>query len=280
MSAIDVPAGATDCHVHVFDAVRFPFAASASYHPLPCERGDADDLAMVLDAAGMERVVIVNPTSGYGDDNRCMLDALERLGERARGVARVPLAIAGDELDALSRGGVVGVRVDLVGGGTELATDREFRRLVAKLAERDLLLDVQGEDGQWLAVEAALNGAAPVRMVVDHMGRPDVRKGVDGEGFLALMRLADTGRVAVKLSGPMRFSRCAPSYADVAPFVEAIVRAFTPANLVFGSDWPFLRIDRRLDYGPLLAWLASAVPDPASRAVILAESPKRWFGFA
>jgi predicted TIM-barrel fold metal-dependent hydrolase len=275
----EMPPGATDCHVHVFDAERFPFAASAQYHPLPCERGNADDLALTLDAAGIERVVIVNPTSGYGDDNACMLDALERLGPRARGIARVPLAIGGGELDALARHGVVGVRVDLIGGGTGLATDPEFSKLVARLADRDLLLDVQGEDAQWLAVEAALKDAAPVRVVADHMGRPDIAKGVNGDGFLALLRLADTGRAAVKLSGPMRFSQQVPTYGDVAPFAEAIVRAFTPANLVFGSDWPFLRSDRRFDYGPLLAWLGSAVPDPASRTAILAESPARWFGF-
>ena len=270
---------ATDCHVHVFDAERFPFAASASYHPLPCESGTVDDLAATLDAAGMERVVIVNPTSGYGDDNRCMLDALERLAGRARGIARVPLSISGSELDALARHGVAGVRVDLIAGGTTLVTDPGFAALVAKLADRDLLLDLQGEGGQWVAVQAALERAAPVRVMIDHVGRPDVNEGVGGAGFVALLRLADTGRVAVKLSGPMRFSRRTPSYSDVVPFVDAVVRAFTPAHLVFGSDWPFLRSDRRFDYGPLLAWLARVVPDQASRKTILGESPARWFGF-
>jgi predicted TIM-barrel fold metal-dependent hydrolase len=279
MNPIELPPGAADCHVHVFDAERFPFAASASYHPVPCERGTVDDLAATLDAAGMERVVLVNPTSGYGDDNRCMLDALERLGRRARGIARVPMSIPDAELDALARHGVVGVRVDLIAGGTGLVTDPGFDALVAKLADRDLLLQLQGEAGQWIAVQAALARAAPVRVMVDHVGRPDVTEGVRGAGFVALLQLADTGRAAVKLSGPMRFSRRVPSYSDVVPFVDAVVRAFTPANVVFGSDWPFLRSDRRFDYGPLLAWLGRVVPDPASRATILAESPARWFGF-
>ena len=71
----------------------------------------------MLDAAGIERVVLVNPTSGYGDDNRCMLDALERLGPRARGIARVPLDVSPRRLDALARRGVVGVRVDFIVAG-------------------------------------------------------------------------------------------------------------------------------------------------------------------
>ena len=276
---LEPPVGAADCHVHVFNAERFPFAASASYHPMPCERGTVDDLAATLDAAGMERVVLVNPTSGYGDDNRCMLDALERLGRRARGIARVPLSVAGAELDALAQRGVAGVRVDFVAGGTGLLADADFDALVARLADRDLLLDLQGEGEQWIAVEAALARAAPVRVMVDHVGRPDVTEGVGGAGFAALLRMADTGRVAVKLSGPMRFSRRVPSYADVVPFVDAVVRAFTPAHLVFGSDWPFRRSDRRFDYGPLLAWFCSVVADPASRATILAQAPAHWFGF-
>lgn len=279
MSVIELPPGATDCHVHVFDATRFPFAPSAAYHPLACECGTVDDLAATLDAAGMARVVIVNPTSGYGDDNRCMLDALERLGERARGIARVPMSITGAELDALARHGVAGVRVDLIAGGTGLVTDPGFDTFVSRLADRDLLLDLQGEAAQWLAVQVALEGAPPVRVMIDHVGRPDVREDVQGAGFAALLRLAETGRVAVKLSGPMRFSRHIAPYPDVTPFVDAVVQAFTPARLVFGSDWPFLRSDRRYDYGPLLAWLEGVVPDASSRETILARSPAGWFGF-
>jgi predicted TIM-barrel fold metal-dependent hydrolase len=273
-----LPAGATDTHVHVFDPVRFPFAADAAYHPIAAELGSAHELAVMLDAAGVERVVLVNPTSGYGDDNRCMLDALERLGPRARGIARLPLDVSPRRLDALARHGVVGVRVDFVAKGLDPLKDASFPRLLARLADRDLLLDVQSEGDQFVAIAKAL-ADVPVRVAVDHMSRPVPGQGVGAGGFRALLRMASSGRVVVKLSGPMRCSPKSAPYPELDPFVAALLREFSASRLVWGSDWPFLRTDRRFDYGPMLAWLARAVPRANDRRGILATTPARWFGF-
>jgi predicted TIM-barrel fold metal-dependent hydrolase len=259
--------------------VRFPFAADSPYQPIAAELGSAHELALMLDAAGVERVVLVNPTSGYGDDNRCMLDALERLGPRARGIARVPLDLSPRRLDALARRGVVGVRVDFIAKGLEPLNDASFVRLLARLADRDLVLDVQSEGDQFVPIAKVLAGV-PVRVVVDHMSRPVPEQGVRAPGFRALLGMAGSGRVAVKLSGPMRCSRKAAPYRDLDPFHAALLREFTARRLVWGSDWPFLRTDRRFDYGPMLAWLGRAIPRASDRRAILATTPARWFGFA
>jgi predicted TIM-barrel fold metal-dependent hydrolase len=279
MHPIEIPPGAADCHVHVIDPARFPFAPDASYRPIPAECGTAEDLASTLDTAGIERVVVVNPSSGYGDDNRCTQDALERLGPRARGIARVPLDIPDAELRALARRGIVGVRIDVVGLGLALVEAADFGGLMRRLADRDMVAQVQGEGGQWPAIVAALERAAPVRVVVDHAGRPSLADGLDAPAFEALLRLAQSGRVAVKLSGAMRFSREPRGYADTDPFFAAIVRTFPATHLVWGSDWPFVRSDRRVDYGPKLAHLARVLPDAQARRQVLCESPARWFGF-
>lgn len=278
-TTLRVPAGATDTHVHVFDPAHFPYRAGTPYQPVAAETGTASDLATVLDASGIERVVLVNPTSGYGDDNRCMLDALERLGARARGIARVPLAITGRALDALAKRNVVGVRVDFIATGGSLIEGPAFPKLLARLAERDLVCDIQAEGEQWSAIAPAL-AQVPVRIVIDHAGRPRPELGLHAEGFKALLGLADNGRTVVKLSGPTRYSLCEPPYGDVDRFVTAIVRAFTPQRLVWGSDWPFLRERRRIDYAPMLAQLARGVPDARDRRTILAVTPQRWFGFS
>jgi predicted TIM-barrel fold metal-dependent hydrolase len=208
-----------------------------------------------------------------------MLDAIERLGPRARGIARTPLSIGGRQLDALARRGVAGVRVDFVASGLAPLDDPAFRRFLARLADRDLVLDLQGEGDQWQRIAPAVT-SVPVRIVVDHAGRPRPEDGVDAPGFRALLGMARSGRVAVKLSGPMRYSRREPPYGDVDPFVAAIVREFTPRNLVWGSDWPFLRVDRRFDYAPMLALLGRAVASASDRRAILSTTPARWFGFA
>lgn len=273
-----LPAGATDTHVHVLDPARFPFPPDTAYHPVAAELGSAHELALVLDAAGVARVVLVNPSSGYGDDNRCMLDALERLGPRARGIARVPLDVSPRRLDALARRGVVGVRVDFIAAGLKPLSDASFVRLLARLADRDLVLDVQSEGDQFVPIAKAL-ADAPVRVVVDHLGRPRPEQGVGTAGFRALLGMAGSGRVAVKLSGPMRCSRKTAPYRDLDPFHSALLREFSASRLVWGSDWPFLRSDRRFDYGPMLAWLARAIPRASDRRAILATTPALWFGF-
>ena len=42
-----------DCHVHVLDPVRFPYADDAWYLPVPAETGTPEQLGHVLDAHGV-----------------------------------------------------------------------------------------------------------------------------------------------------------------------------------------------------------------------------------
>src|SRR2546423_4188271 len=79
-----VPAGACDCHTHVFgDPRRFAFAAGRTYTPEPAS---VDEMRALHRALHADRVVIVQP-SVYGTDNACTLDAIKQLGGRARGIA-------------------------------------------------------------------------------------------------------------------------------------------------------------------------------------------------
>ncbi len=272
------PVGSVDTHVHVFDPARFPYSAKASYRPAPGECGTASDLIRLLDASGIDRVVLVNPTSGYGDDNRCMLAALEELGARARGIARVSPGVLPRTLAALRGLGVVGVRVDFVAGGLRVLEVRGFRVFLTRLADAGMLLQIQCEGDQFAEL-APLLAQVPIRCVVDHMGRPDPARGLDAPGFRALLASAESGRIAVKLSGLMRFSAGPPPHGDADPFVASLLRAFSVRALVWGSDWPFLRSPRRVDYAPTLALLARHVPHAADRRAILATTPAHWFGF-
>ena len=77
----DVPRGACDCHVHIFDPARFSYAAKRVYTP---PAALLEDLLELQKAMRMDCVVVVQP-SVYGSDNSCTLDAVRRLGSRARG---------------------------------------------------------------------------------------------------------------------------------------------------------------------------------------------------
>jgi anaerobic selenocysteine-containing dehydrogenase len=77
-----VPAGACDCHVHVFpDPAKFPFWSGRAYSP---PVATADELLALQHALHMDHVVIVTP-SVYGTDNSATLDGMRQLGpQRAR----------------------------------------------------------------------------------------------------------------------------------------------------------------------------------------------------
>ena len=103
--------------------------------------------------------------------------------------------------------------------------------------------------------------------------------GEDQPGFQALLALARTGAAVVKLCGGFRFSRTAFPHADTDAFARRAIAAFGLSNCIWGSDWPFVNMPARMDYGPQLAMLARWLPDAAGRRVVLWETPARLFGF-
>jgi predicted TIM-barrel fold metal-dependent hydrolase len=265
-----------DCHVHVFDPSRFPYAPDAYYLPTGPETGTVEQLRATLDVHGVRHALLVGPNSGYGEDNRCLLDAVSGSGGRFRGVAVVPNRATTSELSALRDGGVLGVTLNtaLLGVDHYAAAGG----LLSSLAGLDMVADVQVV-GDQLPVLVPLLVHSGVRILVDHCGRPDPVDGLDAPGFRELLGLGRGGRAVVKLSGLVKFSRRPPPHEDTWPFVRALIDAFGPDRCVWASDWPFLRAPVRIDYGPLLALFEELVPDRAARRQILWDTPRREFGF-
>mgnify|MGYP003349677139 CR=1 FL=1 len=100
------PAGATDCHAHVFGPQsQFPYLPGAAYIP---PDATPHDYARMLTTIGCQRAVLVQP-SVYGSDNTVMLDAMRVAGGKFRGVAVVENDVADSELATLNAAGVRGV---------------------------------------------------------------------------------------------------------------------------------------------------------------------------
>jgi predicted TIM-barrel fold metal-dependent hydrolase len=265
-----------DCHVHVFDPVRFPYRADTHYRPAGAELATAQHLTQLMDAYGVRYALLVGPTSGYGLDNRCMLDAISRGGGRFKGVAVVANDASDAELRALKAAGAVGVSWNAPSHGVEhFATAAP---LLERLADLDLFLDLQVEYDQLVAMLPLLERSR-VRIVVDHCGRPNPDAGVDQPGFRALCALGATGRAHVKLSSLTKFSHEPPPHDDAMRFIDALVSAFTLDRCLWASDWPFLRAPMRIDYGVLLAIAQRWFPDPAQRRKLFWDNPKALFGF-
>ena len=267
-----------DSHCHVFDSARFPYSPEASYRPPRHEAGTVEQFTAVLDAHRLSHALLVNPTSGYFYDNRCMLAAIRAGKGRFKGIARLRPDADERSLEELRDAGVIGLRLDLITDGVELLRHAAMPRLLARAKELAWLVQVQCERDQ-LHDAAPMLRAAHVRLLFDHCGRPDAELGPAQPGFKALLDLGRDGHY-VKLSGPFRFHNAFSSGARIEPFVAALLETFTPKRCVWGSDWPFLRMSMRMDYGPVLANLERWIPDERDRREVLWETPARLFGFA
>ena len=288
----DVPAGACDCHTHIFgDPRRFPMTPSRVYTP---EQASVEEMRTLHRALHMDRVVIVQP-SIYGTDNACTFDAVRQLGSRARAVAVIDVQApsASDTwLADMDRAGVRGIRLNLETSGiadpsvgsqrVRAAIDRlRGSRWHIQMNTRLLMVD---------AIRAQVAGA-PMRFVFDHFGGAQAPLGLDQPGFRSLLDLVRSGSAYVKISGAYRSSTQAPHYADVVPFAKALIAA-NPQRILWGTDWPHpdsatvpgrkntdLAPLLQIDDGALCNQLAVWAPDAALRTRILVQNPAELYGF-
>jgi predicted TIM-barrel fold metal-dependent hydrolase len=270
-----LPAGACDCHMHVFD----PRFAASPHWPRTPPRADVAAYRLLQRRLGTDRAVVVTPST-YGTDNRCTLDALAALGPRARGVAVVAQDVDAAELALLAQRGVRGLRVNFVSPQSWGATTPEMlRTLAAKAAPLGWHLQVFASAAQLVALEPVL-ARLPVPLVVDHLGRIDPVPGVRGEAFATLRRLLDAGRTWVKLSGAyMGSAEGAPSYGDRTPLGRALLRA-APRRLVWGSDWPHTTEPAgSVDDADLVDLLRDWCGDDRLMDAILVDNPAVLYGF-
>ncbi|MGH6916403.1 MAG: amidohydrolase family protein [Geminicoccaceae bacterium] len=106
-----LPAGACDCHAHVFaPAGVYPCAERRPYTP-----AGGTGLAAyraTLDGTGVPRAVLVH-SNIYGPDNRATTDALAEMGGAFRGIALIRPQIDDGALRALAAVGMRGIRINL-----------------------------------------------------------------------------------------------------------------------------------------------------------------------
>jgi predicted TIM-barrel fold metal-dependent hydrolase len=287
----DIPRGACDCHVHVFGApATFPFVEKRIYTP---PQASIEQLLELQRDLRLERVVVVQP-SVYGADNACTVDAVRRMGARARGVAVIDKTTSRKTLEEMAAAGIRGVRLNLETNTAGRFDPADAKALLDGTAEQIRGLGWHVQIYTRLSIVAALKdhlAQMPLPVVVDHFGRGNPAQGPRQPDFGALLDLVTSGRVYVKVSGAYRVSQKAPDFTEVTPLAQALVAA-NPDRIVWGTDWPHPNSDHGrgkplteisppfpIDDGLLLNQLPKWVPDAAVRKKILVDNPARLYGF-
>jgi len=268
---------AVDAHAHVFGGPEFPFSPNTLYTPHPSQMGTPEKFHAVLAAHGRTHGLLVG-AGPYEYDNRVMLKAIAESDGRFKGVALVKATATEVELMALKEEGVVGVRMNLMGHGMRPLTEPGAGRLLGHLKALDMYLQLHFQKDELIAAAPVLRESG-VKIMIDHFGRPDIKAGVKSKGYQTVLEFGRNGQGVIKLSGPFRSSVQGYPYTDVDPFIAAAVEAYTLDRCVWGSDWPFVRMDERMDYGPPATCLPRWLPDAADRQKVLWDTPARLFGF-
>lgn len=270
-----LPAGAVDAHCHVFGpGAEFPYAPERKYTPCDASR---EQLYALRDHLGFDRNVVVQATC-HGTDNRALVDALQHSGGRARGVATVSRDVTDAELRAMHEAGVRGTRFNFV----RRLVDFTPREVLAEIAHRIAPLGwhvVIYFEAQDLPELWDFFTALPTTVVVDHMGRPDVSKPVDGPEFALFMRmLAEHPNIWSKVSCPERLSKSGPPrYDDVVPFARRIVETF-PDRVLWGTDWPHPNMKSHMpDDGLLVDYVQRIATTPELQRKLLVDNPMRLY---
>ncbi|MDP2450671.1 MAG: amidohydrolase family protein [Polaromonas sp.] len=277
-----LPAGAVDAHCHVFGpGAQFPYAPERKYTPCDASK---DQLFALRDHLGFDKNVIVQATC-HGSDNRALVDALRHSNNRARGVATVNRNVTDAELQDMHEAGVRGTRFNFV-------------RRLADFTPREVLLEIANRiaplgwhvvvyfEAQDLPELYDFFTALPTTVVVDHMGRPDVSKPVDGPEFeLFVKMMREHANIWSKVSCPERLSLSGPpalngeqnAYRDVVPFARRLVETF-PDRVLWGTDWPHPNLkDHMPDDGLLVDYIPHIAPTPELQKKLLVANPTRLY---
>jgi len=252
-----------DCHAHVWTR-DMPFIDNPRH--TPDYDFTVEEYLAQLDAHGVELAVLAG-ASLFGDYNDYTIRAL-RAHKRLRGTI-IPNPAAGIfELEKMKEDGVVGIR--LMFRGLERLPDIatfEYRRLFRRVRDLGWHVHLHTEGPRLPALIDFLESTG-VKLVIDHFGTPDPKKGIACEGFQRLISSIEKGRTWVKLSAGYRIGEAA-----AATYAKELLKRVGPDRLLWGSDSPFASFETQMTYQRAIDPLYEWAPDPQIRRKITADNP-------
>ena len=272
---LKAPANACDCHMHIYDADRFPPA-----RPGPQSRMQSNatvaDYRLLQKRNGTTRTVVVTPAA-YVTDNRVTLDAITQL-VNARGVAVLHPTVTDAELKTLADGGIRGIRFTVFDPKSAAVSIDMIEPLAKRVADLGWHVQIHMRGDQIVENAAMLEGL-PTPVVFDHLGRLPQPAPLDHPAYAIIRRMLDKGRTWMKLAGAyMDTNLGAPTYADKVKVAQAYIKA-APERVVWGSDWPHPTEKEKPNDAVLFDLLTEWAPDEATRRRILVENPEALYGF-
>lgn len=264
-----------DSHAHVFSR-DLQLIGARRYSP----EYDAtlDQYLEHLQAHGLSHGVLVQP-SFLGTDNSYLLAALRQAPRQLRGVVVLEPGISRSTLNDMAQLGVVGVRLNLIGKALPDFRDSAWQGFFSDIADLDWHVELHREVKDLPGLIQQLKPFG-VKLVIDHLGRPDANAGLDQPGFGELLEAGSKGSIWIKVSGIYRLGGTPQQNIDFArralPLLEKSVGLH---QLLWGSDWPHTQHEQDIDFAAVVDQLQALELSAQASASLLAQAPRRLFGF-
>lgn len=255
-----------DAHVHIFRR-GMPLVPDPRHSP--AYEFTAEQLERTLEAHGVKQCVIA-AASPWGDCNDYVLQSL-RTRPHWRGTAILEPSTDRYLLEMMARDGMVGVRLPFIGLRDLPDLDSwDWRKFLYRLTDMDwhVHLHLDGPRIPQVLPQLLRSG---VKIVVDHIGRPDAATGTHGEGFKAVVRAVEQGRAWVKLSAAYRLGPHAAGWA------RELCRQVGYERMLWASDCPFVGMESSVSYQQTIDWLAEVMPDERERERVASENPLAFY---
>ena len=228
-----------DTHFHVFHAG----SAIEGARYIPQYSALLSDWMHQAQSVGISRGVWVQP-SFLGTDNRLMVKALEAYPDRLRGIAVVNPQASADELKALHKAGVRGIRLNLASTSHDIPQWTYADTLWAALRHLGWHVEIHTDQGRLPYVLSQLPSDLPI--VVDHMSKPMAASSAD-PSLRTLVERSKHRPVYVKLSGAYRLGN-----ENALSVASMLLNELGPDSLLWGSDWPCTNHEQFADFETLM----------------------------
>ena len=261
-----------DTHMHVWkiDPPRYTLEQTLPDVPLPTGDAPIEDVLADNAAVGVAHTVLVQPsTSGW--NNRYVVESAAAHPDlfAAHGLIDPDARTNAADLRTWMAAGMAGFRLNMVRDRDPawVSAPRNYA-LWETAQELGAVINVQMHPPQaWRLLEIA-NRYPGVKVVVDHLGKPDITEPPPYPYFSNILALSDLPNTYVKVSALSLASRTKEyPYRDVFPWVKMLYEAFGAARLLWGTGYPGAR--RSLPLDKELAIITQHLP-------FLLEDDKRW----
>jgi L-fuconolactonase len=233
-----------DSHIHFWRIAR------GDYHWMTPEMSirrdyDADDLRPLLQAAGVDRIVLVQAAATVAE-TEFLLGLAQETPFVAGVVGWVDMA-AGDAVETLERlsadphfKGIRPMIHDIPDVDWMLRSDLiEAFRAVMRLG---LSFDLLVRPPHLKNSLTLLSRFPDLRAIIDHGAKPEIAEGRFDAWAEDMRRLARETNAWCKMSGLITEASPDWSVDDLRPYVDHLIEQFGPGRLIWGSDWPVLTL--------------------------------------